>query len=117
MKKVGNKMDNKSDEQFLVVQDEIDVNKQETEKKEINTDEKLTHITEDLKVLTATITSIMDQNKNSKFSPAQKNTSNPPYPTTVVPYNRKFPPLDGRNSTKICGMWTLKHEIISQKIL
>ena len=38
-----------------------------TDLKQMNTDEKLTQITEDLKVLTATITSMMDQNKNLGF--------------------------------------------------
>ena len=31
--------------------------------------------------------------------------------TTVVPTNKKAQPLEGGNSTKIGGMWTLKHEI------
>ena len=35
--------------------------------------------------------------------------------TTVVPYNKKSPQLEGGHSTKIGGMWTLKHEIISPK--
>ena len=36
-------------------------------------------------------------------------------PTNVVPDNRRAPPLDGEHSTKIGGMWTLKHEIRSPK--
>ena len=47
-------MDNKSDEQFLVIQATVESNEQEN-------DEKLTHITETLKVLTAFM---MDQTKN-----------------------------------------------------
>ena len=35
--------------------------------------------------------------------------------TTVVLSNNKDPPLEGEHSTKISGMWTLKHEIISPK--
>ena len=38
----------------------------------------------------------------------------PPYPTTVVRDNRRTPPLDGEQSTKIGGMWDLKYEIRSQ---
>ena len=32
-------------------------------------------------------------------------------PNTVVPYNKKSPPLECGHSTKIGGMWTLKHDI------
>ena len=78
----------------------------------MNTDEKLTHITENLKFWTAFM---MDQTNNSKFSPAKKDTSTPPDPTTVVPANMRDSLLDGGHSTKICGMWTLKHEMRSPK--
>ena len=81
----------------------------------MKTDEKLMKITEDLKVLTATITSMMDQTKNSKFYPSQKDTLNPPEPTTMVLDNRRAPPLDGWHSTKIGGMWNLNHDISSPK--
>ena len=30
-------------------------------------------------------------------------------PTTMVPANKKAPPLEGGNYMKIGGMWTLKH--------
>ena len=33
----------------------------------------------------------------------------------MVLANNRDPPLDGGQSTKIGGMWTLKHEIISPK--
>ena len=82
----------------------------------MKTDEKITKITEDLKVLTESITSMMDQTNNSKFSPAQKDTLNPPDPTIVVPDSRRDPPLDGGHTTKIGGMWNLKHEISSPKL-
>ena len=81
----------------------------------MKTYEKLTNITEDLKVLTENITSMMDQTNNSKFSPSQKYTSNPPDPTTVVSDNRRATPLGGVHSTKIGGMWNLKHYISSPK--
>ena len=48
-------------------------------------------------------------------SPTQKYKSTPPDPTTVVPANSRYPPLEGGHCTKIGGMWTLKHEIISPK--
>ena len=75
-------------------------------------DEKLTKITEDLQKLT---TCMMDQTNISKYSPAQKDTSTHPDPTTVVQTNRRAPTLEGRISDKIRGMWTLKHEISSPK--
>ena len=82
----------------------------------MNTDEKLTNITEDLKVLTKTITSMMDQTKNPKFSSSQKDTSNPPDPITMVPTNNRATPLDGGHYTKIGGMWTVKHDISSKNL-
>ena len=36
--------------------------------------------------------------------------------TTLVPDNKKDQPLEGGHSTKIGGMWTLKHEISSPKL-
>ena len=81
-------------------------------RKKMKTDDKLTHITENLKVLTSFM---MDQTNNLKFSPAQRYASTPPEPTTMIPANRRGPPLDGGNSAKIGGMWTLKHEISSPK--
>ena len=108
-------MDNKYDEQFLIIQATIESKKKETDKKKIKTDEKIMKITEYLKILTETITSMMDQTHNSKFSPAQKDTSELPNPTTVVPDNRRDPPLDVGHSTKIDGVWNLKHDISSPK--
>ena len=74
---------------------------------------KMEAITETLKVFT---TFMMDQTNIPKYSPSQKDTSTPPYPNTVVPTNRRSPPLEGGYSTKIGGMWTLKHEIILPKL-
>ena len=108
-------MDNKSDEQFLIIQATIESNRQETDEKQMKTYEKLRKTTEDQNVLTATITSMTDQTNNSKLSPYQKDTSNDLEPTTVVPANRRDPPLDGGHSTKIGGMWNIKHEISSPK--
>ena len=120
MPKGGNKMDTKSDEHFLIIQATIEANKQEdydkkmkTAEKQMKTDEKLKHLTEIINNLTAFI---MDQTNISKSSPTQKDTSTPPDPTTAVPTNRRAPPLEGVNSTKIGGIWTLKHEISSPKL-
>ena len=104
-------MENKSDEHFLFIQAITEANRQET-------DEKLTNLTEDLKVMiTSTITSIMYQNNNYKSSPFQNDASNPLDPTTVVPANRRAPSLKVGNKTKIGGMWTLKHKINSPKFM
>ena len=70
------------------------------------------NIRKDFKSMLAEIT---DQINTLKLSPTQKDSPKPPDPTTVVLYNRGYPPLDGGQSTKISGMWTLKNEIISQK--
>ena len=36
-------------------------------------------------------------------------------PTTTALSKNKAPPLGGGHSTKIGGVWTVKHDIISQK--
>ena len=46
-------MDTKSNEQFLIIQDTIEANKKEATEKQMKTDEKITHLTENLKNLTA----------------------------------------------------------------
>ena len=55
----------------------------------------------------------MDQTNIFLANP--ENTSTPPDPTTMVPDKRRAPQLERLNSTKIGGMWTLKHEISSPK--
>ena len=112
---MDNKIDKKSDEEFLVIQATIYSNKQDIYEKQMRTGEKLTQITEYLKVLTETMTYMMDLTKNLIFSPVQRDKSTPTDPTTLVLANRKDPPLEGGNSTKIGGMWTLKHDIGSPK--
>ena len=105
-------MDTKSDELFLVIQATIKYNNQETDKNQMNNDEILTLLTENLQVLTALMT---DKTNISKSSPDQEDISTPLDPNTLVPTNRRAPPLEGGHSTKIGGMWTLKHEIKSPK--
>ena len=63
MPKVGNTMDNNSDDQSLIMQAKIEANRQDN-------DEKLTNITEYLAIITSTITSMMYQDYNSKSSPS-----------------------------------------------
>ena len=106
-------MENKSDEQFIIMQAAIEDNKQETKSNKKDSDEKIMQFTETLKVLTAFM---MDQNNIQKCSTTNKDTYTPLEPTTVVPANRGAPPLEGGHSTKISGMWNLKHETISPKL-
>ena len=58
---------------------------------------------------------MMDMIKFSKSSPYKKNLPKARDPTTVVPSNKKAPPLEGGHSTKNCGMWNIKHDISSPK--
>ena len=106
-------MDTNSDEKFLFIKATIEANKKEADKNHKETNEKLTLITENLQFLTAFM---MDQIIISKYSPTQKDTPTPPYPTIMVPTNRRDPPLEGGHSTKIRGTWTLKHEISSPTV-
>ena len=62
------------------------------------------------------ITSMMDHIKILKYSPDKKDSSKAQDPTTVVPAKKKAPPLEGGNSMKNDGMWTLKNEINSPKL-
>ena len=79
-------------------------------------DEKMMNLTEDFKeILTSSIISITDNINTLKYSPTQKDSPNPPDPTTLVMANRRDPPLDGRQPTKFGGMRNLKQDIISPK--
>ena len=106
-------MDTNYDEQFLVIESTIEANKQEADKNQKKTDEKITLLTENLQVLTVLM---IDKTNISKSSPAYKDTSTHPEPITVILTNKRYPPFEGGISTKIGGMWTLKHEIISPKL-
>ena len=120
MTKGGNKMYTKSDEQFLVIKATIKSNNQESNNNHNNTDEKLTILTDNQKDTNETLKLLLaemkiDKNNISKSYPSQKDTSTTPDPTTMLPANRRDPPLDGGQYTNIGGMWTLKHEIRSPK--
>ena len=61
------------------------------------------------------ITSMMDQIKIQESSPDKKDPPKAQDTTTMVPDNKKATLLEGGHYTKIGDMWTLKHEIRSQK--
>ena len=105
MPKGANKMENKSEDQLILMKEEIENHKQEMKFE-------MKDIKETLKTFTEFM---MDQINISKPSPAQKDTSTPPYPTTTVQTNKRAPPLEGGISENIGGMWTLKHEIRSPR--
>ena len=48
-------------------------------------------------------------------SPGKKDSPKSQGPDTLVPANKKDPPLEGVHYTNIGVMWTLKHETISPK--
>ena len=108
MPKVSNKMDNKYDENFIVLQAAIEDNKQEIKSKNQHYDDKMMKLTEDFKSM---LTAITYQINTIKSSQTQNYSPKPLKPTTVVPANRRDPPLDSGKSTKISGMWNLKHDI------
>ena len=48
---------------------------------------------------------------NHHYSPYKRYYPKAQGPNTVLPSNKKAPPLEGGNSIEIGGMWTLKNEI------
>ena len=95
-------MENKSEDKFTIM---LKYYKQET-------DEKLTKLSDDLKKKFSVLS---DQINKSNQINTMSSSPTPPDPTTMVPANRRAPSLEGGNSTKIGGMWTLKHDISSPK--
>ena len=87
-------MDNKSDDQLIIIQATIEPNKKYFI-------EKMKNLTQDL---TGMIASMMDQVKISKSSPDKKDSPKSQDPATVVPANKKAPSLKGGHSKKIGGM-------------
>ena len=82
-----------------------------------DSDDKMKKLIEDLRPSTTfTITSVMNQIDISKYSRDQKDSTKPQYPNTVVMSNSRYPSSDGEHSTKIGGMWNLKHETSSPKM-
>ena len=87
-------MENNDEEHFIIL---IKYYKQDS-------DEKMTKLSEDFKTLYAVLSDQINKLNqiNAIFSsPTQKDASTPPNPITVVPDNRRTPPLEGGNSTKI----------------
>ena len=75
-----------------------------------DSNDKMVKFTEEFKTMLAAIT---DQINTLKSLSNQNDSPNLLDPTTVVPDNRRAPTLDGVQSTKIGGMWTLKRDISS----
>ena len=78
-------------------------------------DEKLKTYESKLDKLTEMTKNMMDHNQNSDSSLDNMGSPKSQDPNSVVPYNKKSPPLEGGDSAKIGGMWNLKHEISSSK--
>ena len=93
-------------EQFIIIQASIEAKKQEMKSNKKDYDEKMRKSTEEFKAMLA---AIKDQINNLKYLLTHKDSPNPLDPTNVVPTNRRAPPLEGGQHTKIVGMWTLKH--------
>ena len=68
-----------------------------------------------IEYLTALFASMMDKIKNSKSSLNKNDSPKDQYITTMVPDNKKDPPLEVGHSTKIGCMWNLKYDISSPK--
>ena len=61
------------------------------------------------------ISSTINYIKSSNYSPVKKDSPKTKGTTTVVPAKDKAALLEVGYSTKIGGMWTIKHEINSSK--
>ena len=59
---------------------------------------------------------MMDQNQNSNSCPDKMDPPKFQYTATGLLSKNKYPPLESGNSTKIGGVWNLKHEISSTKL-
>ena len=66
-------------------------------------------------MIVSTVTTTMDQMTIYKSSPDQKFSKKSQDPNIVVPANKRAMLLPGEHSTKIGGMWNLKHDIRSTK--
>ena len=66
--------------------------------------------------ITAMVKKMIDQIQISNFSPDNRYLPKSQDTTAAVSDNKKSPPLKGGNSTKVGGMWNLKHDIRSPKL-
>ena len=95
----------------------VDTNKKVTNKLKQDNDElknKLNKNYSDLDEIKTLLKYVIVQDQNSLTD--NMDSTKAQYPTNVVTYNKKDTPLEDGNSTKIGGMWTLKHEIILPKL-
>ena len=105
-------MNNKYDEQSIIMQADIETNKQEMKANNQDSDGEIINLTEDFKEMLSAIT----YNINTlKLLPNKKESPNILDPTTLGPDNNRDQPLDSGQPKKIGGMFTLKHEISSPK--
>ena len=92
------------------MQASIDDNNKKTKKH----DTKFTNIYYNFDDIKKLLKQLMVQNHN--FSLYKRDSPKYKYPETVVMANNKDPPLEDVNYMKICGMWTIKHDIGSPKL-
>ena len=110
-------MNNKLNEQILVMQTLAYTNRQVTSKLKQYNDEiknKLNKHEYYLDEINTLLKQVLVKNKNSltdKMDPPKAQDT-----TTVVTANKKDQPLKGGNSRNIGGMWNLKYDIISPKL-
>ena len=110
-------MKKKLDYQLLIIKAFIDGNKQaveETKKTLKKYESEFTKINTEFTNIKTTISQLLVQNQHSSLGKVDSLKSQ--YQDTVVQANKKYPPLEDGKSTKIGGMWTLKHEISSPKL-
>ena len=94
-------MQNKRYEKFIIIQAEIEANKQDMKSNKKDFDENITKFTEQFKGMLVTIT---DQIITLKSFPSQKDSQKPLEPINSVPTNRRAPSLNNGKSTKIGGL-------------
>ena len=103
-----NNIYNKSYGQLLIIQANIDSNRQDHDEKMKKQYSKFDNITEMIKKM-------MDHIQVSNSLPYKMDSPKAQDTTTVFLANKKSPPFEGAHYTKIGGMWTLKHGISSLK--
>ena len=102
-------MENKLDYQLFIVHSPVDNNKQASDqdtkefKKTLN--KYRYEYTETKKILSQLSVKTQCYSPDKVYSPKSQ------YSDTVVPDNKKAPPLQGGNSTENDGMWTLQYDI------
>ena len=103
-------MDNKLDEQILIIQDLIYDNKRVAKETNNTLNKHESYFTKINRILS----NLMLHNQNT--SPEKADFSKDQDPDSVVPYNNKYQPLEGGNSMQIGGICTPKNEINSPEL-